>query len=124
QQHRKVIVLFSDGGNDDGAGALQDVAAECAKRNIDIIVVALGGNNPVAIPVSQLSETDRNRMRGQEWYTVDGEIQKTAVDENTLRFFANTTRGRYVHVRQPSDFHIGSMVGGVAVKYIKGEQEL
>jgi Ca-activated chloride channel homolog len=123
-QHRKVIVLFSDGGNDDGPEGIRAMVAECSKRNIEVIVVGLGSTTPTAIPVYALSETDQNMMRGKQWYELDGEVVKTSLDENTLRYFANSTGGRYVRVREVSDFHIGSLVGRVAVKQIKGEQEL
>ncbi|HEY9867704.1 MAG TPA: VWA domain-containing protein [Candidatus Obscuribacterales bacterium] len=121
---KKIIVLFSDGGNDDGAEGLGEIAAECRKRDIELVVVGLGKTTPSAIPVSQLSPADQESMRGKEWYEVDGEIVRTALDENTLRYLANASGGRYTRVDDPSDFRLGSLISSVEVKYKKGEQEV
>jgi len=122
--HRKVVVLFSDGGNDDGLDALADVVSECKKRDIEVIVAGLGKTTPSAIPVSELAPPDQYAMRGKDWYEVDGEVAMTALDENTLRYFANATGGRYVRVTAPEDFHIGSLISSVEMKHKPGEQEI
>lgn len=121
---KKVIVLFSDGGNDNGAEALAKVVAECRKRDIELVVVGLGKTTPSPIPVRELSDSDREQMPGKEWYEVDGEIVKSALDENVLRYIANAAGGRYVRVADPSDFRLGSLISSVEVKQKKGEQEL
>jgi Ca-activated chloride channel family protein len=123
--HRKIIVLFSDGGNDDDAARLDQVLSECRKRGIEVIVAGLGKTTDAAIPVKELSPLDRRDMYGKQWYEVNGEVvHNTALDENTLRLIANKTGGRYVRVRSSSDFHIGSLVSRTEVTYHKGEQEV
>lgn len=122
--NRKVIVLLSDGGNDDGMDKLSEIIAECKKRDIELIVAGLGKPTPSAIPVSQLSPTDRAINHGKEWYEVDGEVAMSALDENTLLLLKNGAGGRYVRVVDPSDFRIGSLISRVEVKHQKGEQEL
>ncbi len=123
-QRRKIIVLFSDGGNDDGPDGLNKIIAECNQRGIEVVVAGLGSTEPVPIPVKQLSPQDQARQGDNQWFTEDGEIPKTALDENTLRYLANSTGGRYVKVSSPSDFHIGSLFGHVIVIHHKAEQEL
>ncbi len=124
--HERLIVLFSDGGNDDGAAALAWVAKQCQKRGIEVIVAGLGNHTPMAIPISQLSEQDRysyNNYR-KEWFEVDGQRALTALDENLLRYFANSVGGRYVRLTQPSDLKLGSLISQVDVKYIPGREEI
>ncbi|HEY9869023.1 MAG TPA: VWA domain-containing protein [Candidatus Obscuribacterales bacterium] len=122
--HRKVIVLFSDGGNDSGLESLAQLIAECKKRDIELIIAGMGKTVPSAIPVDQLPPQDRSQFRGKQWYEVDGEVQMSALEENTLLWLKNATGGRYVRVVQPGDFQIGSLVSKVEVKRKKGEQEV
>jgi Ca-activated chloride channel family protein len=122
--HRKVIVLFSDGGNDAGLEALNDIVKQLRERNIELVIAGLGKTTPAAIPVSQLPEQDRWQFRDQEWYQVDGEVAMSALEENTLLWLKNATGGRYVRVVNPSDFHIGNLLGRIEVKRKKGEQEV
>lgn len=122
--HRKIIVLFSDGGNDSGMESLAHIISECKKRDIEVIIAGLGRPTPSAIPISQLSPQDQNQFRGKEWYEVDGEVQMSALEENTLLWLKNAVGGRYVRVVRPDDFSIGSLVSRVEVEYKKGEQEV
>lgn len=122
--HRKVIVLFSDGGNDAGLEALNDIVKQLRERNIELVIAGVGKTTPSAIPVSQLPEQDRWQFRGQEWYQVDGEVAMSALEENTLLWLKNATGGRYVRVVNSSDFHIGNLLGRIEVKRKKGEQEV
>jgi len=121
---KKVIILFSDGGNDNGADALRAVVSELHSRNIELVVVGLGKLTPQAIPVSQLAEQDQVQMQGKEWYEVDGEVVRSALDENVLRYIANSASGSYTRISDPSDFQLGSMISSVDAKYKKGEQEI
>jgi len=122
--HRKVIVLFSDGGNDAGLDALNDIVKQLRERNIELVIAGVGKTTPSAIPVSQLPEQDRWQFRDQEWYQVDGEVAMSALEENTLLWLKNATGGRYVRVVKSSDFHIGNLLGRIEVKRKKGEQEV
>lgn len=123
--HRKIIVLFSDGGNDDEPTALTEALVECRKRGIEVIVAGLGNETNAAIPVGELSPFDQRELYGRQWYEKDGEVvNNTAIDENVLRLIANKTGGRYVRVNKSSDFHIGSLVSRTEATYEKGEQEV
>lgn len=124
RDHRKVIVLLSDGGNDSDPAQLAQVVNEMKKRNIELIVAGLGSKTPHAIPVSQLSRTDQYRFSGQKWYALDGQVVTSGLDENALLYLKNAVGGRYVHVNSASDFHIGSLVSQVELKRIKGEHEV
>lgn len=122
--HRKIIVLFSDGGNDSGMETLAEVISECKKRNIEVIIAGLGKPTPSAIPISQLSQQDRIQYRDKQWYEVDGEVQMSALEENTLLWLKNALGARYVRVVQPSDFAIGNLVSRVEVTRHKGREEV
>lgn len=122
--HRKIIVLFSDGGNDDGKAGIAEIALECRRRGVELIVAGLGKTTPSAIPVSELSPDDQEAMKDKQWYESEGEIVKTALDENLLRSLANAAGGRYVRVDNASDFELGSLVSSVEVRHKKGEQEV
>ncbi len=123
--HRKIIVLFSDGGSDDDPAALSAALQECRRRGIEVVAAGLGSNARQAIPVRELSPLDQIQFRNKQWYEVDGQVvNDTAIDENLLRLIANRTGGRYVRVRMRSDFHIGSLMSRTEVTYQKGEQEV
>jgi len=124
KSHRKVVVLFSDGGNDAGMDALSALVKELRDRNIELVIAGLGKTTPSAIPISQLPQQDQDQFRGQEWYQVDGEVAMSGLEENTLLWLKNATGGRYVRVVNPSDFHIGNLLGRIEVKRKKGEQEV
>lgn len=124
KNHRKVIVLFSDGGNDAGLDALNEIVKQLRERNIELVIAGLGKTTPSAIPISQLPQQDRDQFRGQEWYQVDGEVAMSGLEENTLLWLKNATGGRYVRVVNPSDFHIGNLLGRIEVTRKKGEQEV
>lgn len=124
ENHRKVIVLFSDGGNDAGMEALTELVQELKKRNIELVIAGVGKTTPAAIPISQLPEQDRIQYRDQEWYEVDGEVQMSALEENSLLWLKNAAGARYVRVVNASDFHIGNLLGRIEVKHKKGEQEV
>ncbi len=49
---------------------------------------------------------------------------RSGLDENVLRYIANSAGGSYSHVLSPSDFQLGSMISSVDAKYKKGEQEI
>lgn len=121
---KKIMVVFSDGGNDDGAKALPGIAAACRQRDIEVIVVGLGKTSPSAIPVSQLSPADQEANRDRQWYEVDGVVVWTALEENALRYLANSSGGRYIRVNEASDFQLGVIISSVEVKHSQGEHEL
>jgi Ca-activated chloride channel family protein len=122
--HRRVIVLFSDGGNDSELAEMNGVVKELKKRDIDLIIVGLGKTSPSAIPVDMLSPSDQRLGRGQQWYEVKGEIVTSKLEENVLLLLKNATRGRYVRLVEVNDFSMTSMVSRMEVKHVPGQYEL
>ncbi len=122
--HRRIVVLFSDGGNDSDDAKLIEAMKSLKSRGIDLIIAGLGSKEARAVPVKYLSESDQRQFVGQEWYMMDGGVPKSALDESMLVAVKNAIGGRYVRVEQASDFQIGSLVAGVDVKYVKGAREL
>lgn len=122
--HRKIVVLFSDGGNDAEVAEMHEIMAELEKRGVELIVVGLG--NPVAapIPVNLLSKSDQSRYYGKDNYEHEGQVVTSKLEENWLLLMRNVTGGRYVRVVDPSDFSIGTLVSRAEVTYKPGEQEL
>ncbi|MCA9804528.1 MAG: VWA domain-containing protein [Cyanobacteria bacterium HKST-UBA02] len=122
--HRKVIVLFSDGGNDADQMVMHQIVNELQKRNIELVVVGLGKPIPSPIPIALLSEADRARYNGQEFYEHEGQVVTSRLEANSLLLLRNMTGGRYVQVTEPSDFSIGRLISNVEVTYKQGKKEL
>ncbi len=104
--HQRLVVLFSDGGNDDKAEDLDKAIAECMRRGVRVIVVGLGKAQPSAIPVAQLAPNDRLRMEGQTVLRINGETAMTARDERFLIALAGRLNGRYIRLDSASDFEM------------------
>lgn len=121
--HRRVIVLFSDGGNDSELAEMNKVVKELKERNIDLLIVGLGKTAPGAIPVKLLSKLDQNSQYGKQWYEVDGEIVTSRLEENVLLLLKNATGGRYVRLVEASDFSMTRMISRMEVKHVKGQYE-
>ena len=121
--HRRVIVLFSDGGNDSELSEMNEVVKELKKRDIDLIIVGLGKTSPSAIPVNLLSPTDQTMNSGRQWYEVKGEIVTSKLEENVLLLLKNATGGRYVRLVEVNDFSMTSMISRMEVKHIPGQYE-
>lgn len=122
--NRKVMILLSDGGNDDGLDELNALIAQLRERNIELLVVGLGKATPSPIPIRELSPQDQARYSGQEFYEVDNQTATSALDENVLRLFVNRTGGKYVRVTEPSDFSFDSLAQRLEMKFRRGKQEI
>lgn len=122
--HRQIIVLFSDGGNDDGLDSLTAVSKELSRRGIDLIVVGLGKNTPSAIPVNQLSPADQRDFYRKEFYELNGEVVTTQLDENVLRLLANRSSGRYLRINGANDFSFSLFAQKLEMVYRPGKKEL
>lgn len=123
--HRKVIILFSDGGNDDGLDDLAKVTQDLRSRGIELIVVGLGKTAPSPIPIAELSPLDQAQFSGQEFYVdKNGEVAMSQLDENVLRLLANRTGGRYVRVNHAGDFSFSSLSQRLEMEYRPGQQQL
>jgi ribosomal protein L12E/L44/L45/RPP1/RPP2 len=122
--HKRVLILFSDGGNDSDEPKLAAAIAALKQRNVELVIAGVGSKAARPIPIAQLSPIDQEQFAGQQWYTMDGQVVTSSLDEPTLIAIKNATDGRYMHIEAPSDFQLGSLVRGVDVKYIRGEREL
>jgi hypothetical protein len=122
--HRRVIVLFSDGGNDASYEDMAAVIRELKKRNIELVIAGLGKTTESAVPVRLLSPQDQQIYQGKEWYENDGEIVTSKLDENTLLLLKNAVGGRYVRVEKASDFTMTQMVSRMEVVRKPGTLEL
>lgn len=121
--HRRVIVLFSDGGNDSELAEMNKVIKELKERNIDLLIVGLGKTSPGAIPVKLLSQRDQNSQYNKQWFEVDGEIVTSRLEENILLLLKNASGGRYVRLVDAGDFSMSRMISRMEVKHVKGQYE-
>ena len=120
----RVIILMSDGGNDDGLDELNGIIEELRKQDIAVVVIGLGKLTPSKIPIAELGPHDRARYYGQEYYIDKGEIATSKLDENVLRLFANRTGGKYIRVSDASDFSFDSLAQHLELKYRPGQKEM
>ncbi len=126
--HERIIILFSDGGNDDKPEVLRDFAKECKARNIKMVVVAMGNIMPSKIPTSKLAFDDPAarilRESGKRWYEVEGQIQRTGMDTALLQGLTNLTGGEFIHLKQQTDLNLLDHLGKMSMVPAPGTQEL
>jgi hypothetical protein len=126
--HEKLLVLFSDGGNDDDPAMLSGLIQELRKRQIKLVVVALGNVMPSKIPVSKLAADDDYakslKDAGTKFYEVDGQPIKTGMDIALLKTLASNAGGEFVHLQQSSDLNMAQYVGRNSLQKLPGRQEL
>jgi Ca-activated chloride channel family protein len=125
---RKIIVLFSDGGNDETAESIDNIVQAVKKLDIELVVVGLGRNTPVRIPVSQLSRYDKYvqelRTHGKQWYEVKDEIVTTKLDSQLLRHLANRVGGTYREIVYAEDFNFSNLIASLEATYKLGVKEI
>jgi len=126
--HERLLVLFSDGGNDDEPQRLVEFAKEARKRDVKVIVVALGNVMPSKIPVSKLADDDDTaralKENGKRWLETDGQLEKSGMDASLLQNLANVTGGQFVHLQDASDLNLLEHVGKKAQATVGGTVEL
>ena len=122
--HKKIIVLFSDGGNDTEIAELHKIVLELKKRNIELMIVGCGKPIASKIPINLLSKGDQTRFNQMEYYEHEGQVVTSKLEENALMLLRNRTGARYVRMVEPGDFNIGNLISGVQVTYKRGKQEL
>lgn len=124
ENQKKIIVLFSDGGNDADIASLHKIVDELQKRNIELMIVGTGKPIASKIPIKLLSRGDQQRFYDQEFYEYEGQVITSKLEENSLLLLRNRSGARYVRIVSPGDFNIGNLIQGVDVTYQKGKQEL
>lgn len=128
KDHDRLIVLFSDGGCTDDQLKLAKLAEKCREMKITVVVVGLGKATPSPIPVSELAENDEYARglfhNGKQFYEVDGEVEKTALDANLLQSFARAAGGKFVFLTNPADFNVVDHAGGRQYIDTAGVREL
>ncbi|MBU6452564.1 MAG: VWA domain-containing protein [Cyanobacteria bacterium REEB67] len=123
-EHRRVIVLFSDGGNDSSYDDMAVIIRELKKRNIELIIAGLGKLTPSAVPVALLSPQDQALYHDKQYYENDGEVVTSRLDENSLLLLKNAVGGRYTRVEKASDFTMTRMVSRLETVRKPGTLEL
>lgn len=122
--NRRIVVLFSDGGNDTEQPELHEALKEMQKRGVELIIVGLGKPIGSPIPVKLLSKSDQSRFSPEQYYQHEGQTVTSKLEENTLLLMRNMTGARYVRVVNPTDFKIGTLISKADVTFKDGEQEL
>lgn len=127
--HERILVLFSDGGNDDEPQTLAEFASEARQRGIKVIVVALGNVMPSKIPVSKLAHDDDAaialKANGKRWLeTADGQIEKSGMNAALLQNLANQAGGQFIHLTDASELSMLDHVGKTSMKSTPGTVEL
>lgn len=126
--HRRIILLFSDGGLDEkeGLSALQPMLAELKRRKIELFVFGLGSTTPSAIPLKELPWHDRiSHPSSQQFWTDEKQtVVASQLEENNLRLIANSVGGKYVRVRSAADFDFQVVTRRFEMKKRTGRQEL
>lgn len=124
----RVIVLFSDGGNDDEASVLADFTREARLRHITVLVVAMGNVMPAKIPLSKLASDDDVAAgliaSGKRWYEVNGQIEKTGLNLQLLQTLASQAGGQFIHLQDMSQLNLLDYVGKPAKVDVQGTQQL
>lgn len=117
-----LIILLSDGGRDDDT-KLEEVVRGCRERKVQLIVLGLGGTDPSAIPVADLTQEDKNLASGK-FYMVNGEIAKTSLDEPFLLGLAEACGGSYRNVKRASEADLGHINTGIEMREHAADREL
>lgn len=104
--HQRLVIVFSDGGTDDKDEQLEKAFAECARRNLKVLVVGLGKEVPSAIPVAMLAPNDRLKMDGETVLKINGETAMTARNDAVLTGLAGRLNARYIRLSDASDFEM------------------
>ncbi len=126
--HERVLILFSDGGSEDKAANLAELADEFKQRRIKVIVVGLGNTMPAMIPVNKLAKDDEVAealmLHGKKWYEVDGQVEKTGMNKDLLQALAKRADGSFVHLHEATDLDMRSYVGQQSLMQVPGTREL
>ncbi len=126
--HERVLILFSDGGNDDKQEKLVDFAQKAKERGVKVIVVAMGNVMPSKIPVSKLAADDATAIalkdNGKRWLETDGQIEKSGMNAALLQNLANISGGEFIHLQNDTDVDLLKYVGKKSTATVGGTVEL
>ncbi len=75
---KKVVILLSDGVTNAGIISPQKATEYAKERDIQVFTIGMGSNEPVIL--------------GYDWF---GQPQYASLDEDTLRYIADQTNGKY-----------------------------
>ncbi len=101
KNHKKLIVLFSDGGVDDET-KLEPIVAGLKERSVELVVLGVGQTIPAQILVSELSKEDQKVASGR-FYQENGHTIRTALNEQLLNQLSEECGGSYQRVVEPRD---------------------
>jgi Mg-chelatase subunit ChlD len=128
KDHEKLLVLFSDGGNDDEQSKLAEMASQLKSRQIKVIIVGMGNVMPSKIPVSKLAADDdfaiALQSNGKRWLEIDGQVIKTGMDTALLQDLANQSGGQFIHMQEMSDLNLLKYLGQKSMTKVPGTLEL
>lgn len=126
--HERLLVLFSDGGNDDEPARLAEFASAARARGVKLVVVAMGNVMPSKIPVSKLAADDDAaialRDNGKRWLETEGQIEKSGMNAALLQNLANQAGGTFIHLENASDLNLLDQVGKTSMARVPGTVEL
>ncbi len=89
--HEKLMLLFSDGGTEQGK--LPAALAQAAHHGVRIVAMGLGKEQPSRIPLYDA------QRKFQGYLKIDEQVVTSRLDEEVLRHLADATRGTYVRIR-------------------------
>lgn len=126
--NERLLVLFSDGGNDDEPARLAEFAKQARARGVKLVVVAMGNVMPSKIPVSKLADDDDAaialRDNGKRWLETEGQIEKSGMNASLLQNLANQAGGKFIHLQNASDLNLLDQVGKTSMTKVPGTVEL
>jgi Mg-chelatase subunit ChlD len=128
KDHERLLVLFSDGGNDDKMEDISAMARELKERGIKVIVVGMGNVMPSKIPVSKLAADDdfaiSLQANGKRFLEIDGQVIKTGTDLALLQQVANESGGQFIHMQDMADLNLLKYLGQKSMTKVPGTLEL
>jgi Ca-activated chloride channel family protein len=92
----RVIVIFTDGEAHDSLPAAVDVAERLERDGIELVLVAVGGTEPVPIPIRDLDGSFVGHQQDP-----DGNVVQTARRDEVLNAVADAARGIVVTAGHP-----------------------
>ncbi len=111
---QKVIVIFSDGGFTGDQAALSNVLTEIKRRGIRVVIVGVGSDTPIPIPLyNPATGQMTGYMQDDKKVTVT-----TAIEEDNLERLKAETNGTYIRLdpRQNLNVEWASQLTGSKVQ--------